>query len=101
MISAFSNPDPRLLELSSNTLRVCRYQGTASLRVVKATSVQSVVAMAPFSFSFTTDTLTRISSGGRSAYKENELFYMAEKIGLEVLHLAGVEDSPEERDEED
>jgi hypothetical protein len=69
MVSFYSNPDHNLLRKSSETFYTCIYQGAAALGVVKATCLQSVVAMVPHLL----DNVRR--------------FYMFEKPGLDVANL--------------
>lgn len=90
MVSMFSSPDSALLELSSNTLFVCRYLGSEALRVVHIKSIHSVVAMAPFQNPGVDHrTLLRVVAEEGLAYESGETFFLAEKLGLETLHLAG------------
>ena len=48
LVSLYSTPDPTLLEMSSDTLLVCRYHGDNSLVLVDAQTIKSVIAMVPF-----------------------------------------------------
>jgi len=71
LISLFTAPDATLLAQSHGTLWSCRYQGEAELRVIPAKSIISVVAMVPH---------------------KGDHFFLAEKPGLEVAWLGGVEE---------
>lgn len=78
LVSVYSTPDKDLLRKSHQTLWVCKYQGTGALEVMDVKSILSVVAMVPLPHS---DEAERSSS-----------FFVAEKPGLEVAYLGGVEE---------
>ena len=77
LVSLYSPPDNYLLQLSSDTLVVCRYQGEEALIVIDVKSILSVVAMVPFPFTL----------GGR----DNQ-YFMIEKIGLDVIEVDPFDD---------
>ena len=77
LISLYSIPDPDLLKISSNTLLACRYHGDASLVLVKAESIKSVVAMVP---------LMEKPEGGRPRCHKGR-FFVVEKPGLSLVEL--------------
>lgn len=84
LISLYSAPDPALLELSSDTLLVCKYHGDASLVLVKAQTIKSVIAMIPF---------MEKPEGGRPRRHEGR-FFVVEKPGLSLTEL-GLEEGLE------
>jgi len=84
LISLYSAPDPHLLKISSDTLLVCRYHGDASLVLVTAQSIKSVVAMVPF---------MERAEGGRPRRHEGR-FFVVEKPGLSLVEL-GMEEGLE------
>ena len=84
LVSLYSAPDPDLLKISSNTLLVCRYCGDASLTLVKAQSIKSVVAMVPF---------MEKPEGGRPRRHDGR-FFVVEKPGLSLAEL-GMEEGLE------
>ena len=47
LVSAFTPPDPAIINETHGALLACRYQGRASLRFVHAKDIVSVVAMVP------------------------------------------------------
>jgi hypothetical protein len=55
---------------------VCTYEATRALVVIEAQTILSVVAMVPY---------THVNLG-------QDLFYVVEKLGLEVASLGGVEE---------
>ena len=77
LVSLYSPPDEYLLQLSNNTLVVCRHQGERTLVVIDAKSILSVVAMVPFPFMV----------GG-----QGDQYYMIEKIGLDVIDTDNSDD---------
>jgi hypothetical protein len=90
MVSVFSPPDETLLNISSGALYACRYLGEENLRVVPVQAIQSVVAMVPCLFEgWATQTSRKAAEGGEVEYQPGEMFFLAEKVGLEVLHGAG------------
>jgi hypothetical protein len=75
--STYSPPDQELLRRSFNTLWTCRYQGAEALRVIDVTDIHSVVAMVPLPHN-------------------NNLFFVGEKLGLDVAMLGGIEEDLDE-----
>lgn len=71
LVSLYSAPDASILEKSKGALAVCKYKGTAELKVIPASDILSVVAMVPF-----------------PAGDEND-FFLVEKLGLDIAHLGG------------
>lgn len=84
LISLYSDPDPGILEISSDTLVVCRYHGDASLVLVEAQSIKSTIAMVPF---------MEKAEGGRPRRHDGR-FYVVEKPGLSLTEL-GLEEGLE------
>ena len=82
MVSLYSPPDTELLESSEYTLWACRYQGDRSLRVVDVTSILAVVGMVPLPHHLIAGTA-----------------FVAEKLGLDMEALCGIEEEIEEIDE--
>jgi hypothetical protein len=83
LVSLYSDPDRDLLRTSSETFYTCTYQGQAGLAVVKATYIQSVVAMVPH------------------VLNDVHRFYMFEKPGLDVADLGGFLRTEDDGDGED
>ncbi|KIL54551.1 hypothetical protein M378DRAFT_18778 [Amanita muscaria Koide BX008] len=48
MVSVYGKADANLLSKSSHTLRIIHYKGSEDLRIIKAKSITSVVALFPF-----------------------------------------------------
>lgn len=71
MVSQFSEPNAVLLKESSGALVVCKYNGSSSLKVIPVSSITSVVGMVPF------------------PQGNGQHFFLVEKLGLEMNHLAG------------
>jgi len=80
VVSPYSAPNEHLLEVSYNTLVVCRYQGDSVLWVIDTKSILSVVAMVPFRFLI----------DGQDNY-----FFLVEKIGLDVVEVDAQDDDSE------
>ena len=70
LVTPYSPPNEYLLQISHDTLVVCRYEGDVTLWVIDAKSMLSVVAMVPFPF-----LLNNRSSN----------YFMIEKVGLDVI----------------
>ena len=100
MVSLFSEANLNYLEISSGALHVCSYTGSSNLKVYPVESIQSVVAMVPFTCGSARaeNTARKAAEGSAVVYKPGELFFLAEKLGLETLHMAGG-DEVEEPDE--
>lgn len=87
LISLYSTPDPDILETTSDILLVCRYQGDASLVLVEATAIKSLIAMVPF---------LEKAEGGRPRRHKGR-FYLGEMPGLTLAELGmEVGDEPPE-----
>jgi hypothetical protein len=71
-VSVFSKPDGPLLQNSSGTVILCRYQGPDAYQVVEVTSIKSVVAMIP------------------QQHDGMLTYFLGEKIGLDITFLAGI-----------
>ena len=84
LVSLYSAPDPDLLEISSDTLLVCKYHGDASLVLVEAQSIKSVVVMVPF--------MEKPEGGSSRCHKGR--FFVVEKPGLSLVEL-GMEEGLE------
>lgn len=82
LVSLFSPPDQRLLELSHGALLTCRYLGNDSLRVIPVYCILAVVGMIPHSHTHMT--------GVRNL--DRDLFFVVEKIGLEGTSLQDTTD---------
>lgn len=74
LVSVYTAPDPQLLEKSSNTLMVCRYLGDAALKIILVKKIASCIAMVPFHD------------------PADDHFFVCKKIGLEMAHMAGVQE---------
>lgn len=86
----FGPPDPRLREISSDTMLSCRPGGDDSLRLVDVRSIEAVVAMVPHPEPIVPhDGL--IDTRGRLC--------VVEKPGLEVAQLGGIEEAIENEDD--
>lgn len=72
LVSIYSAPDELLLSKSSGALAVCKYKGSLGLKVIPSSSILSVVGMVPF-----------------PAGKDEEDFFLVEKLGLDMAHLGG------------
>ena len=80
LISVFGNPDQRLLQESSGALLVCEYRGNNSLEVVK--TISTCIAMIPFK------------------NPEDNLFFVCNKMGVDVAFLGGAQEVEEEDDDD-
>ncbi|EIW74970.1 hypothetical protein CONPUDRAFT_40790, partial [Coniophora puteana RWD-64-598 SS2] len=88
LIWPYSNPDPNLLEWSSQTLWSCRHLGEASTTVIEVTQIKALVGMLPHS--------PTIPSTGVAEAR----FHMLEKPGFDVATYAGPDESdPEQEDD--
>ncbi|KAI0070682.1 hypothetical protein K474DRAFT_1713123 [Panus rudis PR-1116 ss-1] len=85
MVSLFSDYDEALFKESYNTLLVCRYQGDSALQVIDAQQIAAVVAMMPLPL-----TTEELSQGQEADFACR--FYVAEKPGLDVAYMGGMED---------
>ena len=79
LVSLYSTPHPKLLEVSHNTLWSCEYQGNASLKFINVKSIQSVVAMIPH----------KPVIEGQEA---GERFFLVEKPGFDVAVIGGMDE---------
>jgi hypothetical protein len=86
LVSVYSPPHAGLFEASNGTVLSCIYRGEADLKVIDISSIVSVVAMIPHDPFADGDT--------------QERYFVAEKPGLEVTVLGGIEDDQEEEDNE-
>jgi hypothetical protein len=73
LISCYDAPDTQLAEASSGALLACRYQGDNALKVIPVKLIASCIAMVPFK-------------------DKNNMFFICEKMGLEVAFLGGAGD---------
>jgi hypothetical protein len=76
LVSEFNRPHPELLERSFQTVFTCRHHGNKSLRLIKVSTIQSVVAMVPHQFPGIDGTL----------------FCLIEHPGLDLLTMGGAEE---------
>ena len=87
MISMYLFPDQTYLAMSCNTLVVCQKPQEIEYRVIKVNLITAVVAMPPLPLTV-------------SELEENDdledLFYVAEKPGLDMFHLSGEQDDNKE-----
>jgi hypothetical protein len=83
VISLYSPPDQRLMEVSYNTLLSCTYSGDADCRVIEVETIKAVVAMVPHQ-PFPGDTAER--------------YFVVEKPGLDVAVLAGTTEDVQDED---
>ena len=70
LVSVWSEPNPQLLEESSQAVYACAYRGQDNLLVIDAKTIFAVVAMVPM----------RPANGDHSA-----LFFLIDKPGLATL----------------
>lgn len=94
MISVYSEPDPKMLELSSSTLYSCEYLGSSNLEVIDAKDIQSIVAMVKHTHGIDNAhglPETRVNYSGFARRKDmlSNRYYLVEKQGLEALQAAG------------
>lgn len=82
VVLPYSPPNRHLLEVSHDTLVVCRYQADGVLWVIDVKLIVSVVAMVPFNF---------LVNG------QDNYFFLVEKIGLDVVE---VDTQDEDEDEQ-
>jgi hypothetical protein len=80
LVSLYSAPHPKLLEVSHNMLWSCEYQGDSSLKFINVKSIQSVVAMIPH--------MPMIE--GQQA---GEHFFLVEKPGFDVAVIGGMDEA--------
>lgn len=89
MLDLYSSPDWDLLTESSNTLWSCtRQQNDDGLCIVPVTLIQSVVAIVPH---IDSDIQVRRDLSGR--------LYVVEKMGLDVMQMAGVVEDMHDRND--
>lgn len=95
MVSLYSPPNEDLLRKSFNTLYSCSYTGQENLRVVNVKTIKSVVAVIPHSIVAVEDEIAAAEVAGK--------VFIVEKLGLDVMTLAGVVDGADgdDDDEED
>jgi hypothetical protein len=85
LVLLYSAPDTGMRQESCNRLLVCWYQGDAAFQVVDAKSILSVVAMPPLPL-----TAAEILCNGNGKF--DNLFYVCDKPGLEMMHYAGADE---------
>lgn len=73
LLSLYSDPHPILFKESLGTVIVCKYTGDSSLVIVDFTSIISVVAMVPRTFSFLDS--------------QEDWRFVVEKPGLDIARL--------------
>jgi hypothetical protein len=83
LISVFGNPDPRLLQESSGALIVCEYRGYNFFEIVPVKTISTCIAMIPFK------------------NPEDNLFFVCNKMGLDVAFLGGAQELEKEDDYDD
>ena len=90
MVSLFSRPDESLLKMSYGTVWSCRYTGDAGLQVVDLAAIKAVVALVPHP----------LMAGNIIQEQYKGHYYVVEKLGLDVLIMAGtvVDDHSEDSD---
>lgn len=81
VVSPYSPPNDYLLEVSSNALIVCRYQGDRNISIIDVKTILAVVAMVPFDF---------LIDGLDNHY------FVVEKIGLDVAEADACDDDIDE-----
>ena len=94
MVSMFLPPDQALIKVSSGTLYVARYSGNEAHSVIDAKSITSVVAMPPLPLK-----QEELNMPGMDDKYEN-LFYVGELIGQDIMHYAGVDEHMEDDEDE-
>ena len=78
LVSLYLPPNKHLLQITHNTLVICKYQGEEMLVVIDVKSILAVVAMVPFPF--------LIDGHG-------DQYFMIEQIGLDVVDGDDPEDN--------
>jgi hypothetical protein len=84
LVSVYSPPHAGLFEASNGTVLSCTYHGEAGFKVIDISSIVSVVAMIP-----------------HDPFADGERYFVAEKPGLEVTVLGGIEEDQEEEEQDD
>jgi hypothetical protein len=79
LISVFGNPDPHLLQESSGALIVCEYRGNNFLEIIPVKAISTCIAMIPFTNN-----------------PEDNLFFICNKMGLDVAFLGGAQEVEED-----
>jgi len=79
LVSVYSRPDTDLLDLSSNTLCSCEYQGDKDLQFIDVKTIQAVVAMVPH----------KPVIGPQEPV---EHYFLVEKPGFDVSQMTGIEE---------
>ena len=74
LVSVYSDPDPRLLGDSFNTIWACRNTGSAGLQAIPASSILSLVSMQPLP---------------AFPHELQDLWFVVEKSSLEEMQLSG------------
>lgn len=96
MISAYGDPNPALLRLSSGALYSSEYFGLSKLEVINVKCIQSVVAMIKHTFGYDSFSIPpdSLSYEGFQFTEESlkNSYFLVEKLGLEVLTLNGYEE---------
>lgn len=80
MVSLYSAPNPVLARQSFNTILSCSYHSQDALAVIRIKDIQSVVAMVPH---------PRAEEGTLAGDLYGR-FYVVEKMGLDVMTMAGM-----------
>lgn len=80
MISLYSEPDPVLACQSFNTVLSCSYFGQDALTVARIKDIHAVIAMVPH----------RKAEEGTVAGDLYGKFFVVEKMGLDVMTMAGI-----------
>ena len=81
LVLPYSPPNEYLLQISHDTLIVCRYEGDATPWIIDVKSILSVVAMVPFPFLLD---------------NRNSNYFMIEKVGLDVIEADTQDDDADE-----
>lgn len=77
LVSVYSDPDPDLLLASFQTVLLCEYLGEDALQVIDIKSIKASVGMIPYP-------------------DEDGLYFVAEKMGLDVGDMGGEEEDMDE-----
>ncbi|KAK6966427.1 hypothetical protein R3P38DRAFT_2590971 [Favolaschia claudopus] len=78
LISVYSPPNPDLLAKSFQTVAECDYFGDDNLQVIQVPQIRAGVVMIPI--------------------EETGKYFVAEKLGLDIECMAGMEDEDEDED---
>ncbi len=88
MITPFTAPDPDILTYSRNTVLACTYRGDDVREVVPVKDIISIVAMVPLPMT------PAEAQQPDAATRYADRYFVVEKPGLDIAHMAGRDDNP-------